>query len=248
ERSGRRVDAGLFEGLGLNVTKKGLAVDVETGSTSVPGVFAAGECVSGADWTVRAVKSARLAARAVDLFLTGRPVAGETRPINVRMGRLDDAELAIVRETADASARTAMPAPDREVTEEQAVAESRRCVRCACLAKDDCRLRDLSTEYGARPAQFRGGVHRRFAVERSHPDVVYESNKCILCGLCIREAGEAHEKLGLAFHGRGFATTVAVPFERRLAEGLKVAAARCVEACPTGALAWKHGHAPSNER
>jgi NADH dehydrogenase/NADH:ubiquinone oxidoreductase subunit G len=32
---------------------------------------------------------------------------------------------------------------------------------------------------------------------------------------------------------------VAVPFEQSIAEGLKQAAAKCVAACPTGALAYK---------
>jgi len=32
---------------------------------------------------------------------------------------------------------------------------------------------------------------------------------------------------------------MAVPFDRTIAEGLKNAAAKCVSACPTGALAFK---------
>jgi len=246
-RTGRRADVDLAAQLGLEVTAKGITVDAKTGRTHLEDVFAAGECVGGPNAAVHAVKSGRVAAVAIDQFLAGRDVTGEAKPINVRMGRLDDDELAIVRETAEGAERTTMPTPDREVSTEQARAESLRCVRCACLAKHDCRLRDFATEYDASPARYRGGEHRKYTVERSHPDVVYESNKCILCGLCIRAAREAHEKLGLAFHGRGFATMVNVPFEQQLVEGLKHAADRCVAACPTGALAFRSGHAPSNE-
>ena len=37
--------------------------------------------------------------------------------------------------------------------------------------------------------------------------------------------------------GRGFNVAVAVPFGRPLSEGLRKAARRCAEACPSGALA-----------
>lgn len=72
-----------------------------------------------------------------------------------------------------------------------------------------------------------------------HPVVVYEPGKCIDCGLCIQIAAQAGEQLGLTFVGRGFDVRMKVPFEKSLAEGLKVSGAKCVEVCPTGALAFK---------
>ena len=242
--AGRAADLALAGQFGLDVAKRGIAADARTTRTNLDGVFAAGECVAGPNAAVRAVKSGRLAAVAVDQFLAGVDVTGEARFVNVRMGKLTDDELAVFARDADDATRVAMPSAEREVTAEQALAEARRCVRCACAAKRDCRLRDAATEYGASATRFRGGPHRPFARDASHPDVVYESGKCLLCGLCIRAAREAHETLGLAFHARGFATTVAVPFEQQLVEGLAVAAEVCVSACPTGALAWKRGHEP----
>jgi NADH dehydrogenase/NADH:ubiquinone oxidoreductase subunit G len=72
-----------------------------------------------------------------------------------------------------------------------------------------------------------------------HPDVVYEPGKCISCGLCIQVAARAKEPLGLAFIGRGFNVRVGTPFSPTVADGLQKAAAECVAACPTGALAYK---------
>ena len=77
--------------------------------------------------------------------------------------------------------------------------------------------------------------------QTQHPDVIYEPGKCIDFGICIETASKAGETLGLAFVGRGFDVRVAVPFEATLAEGLREAAAQCVAACPTGALAFKDG-------
>jgi NADH dehydrogenase/NADH:ubiquinone oxidoreductase subunit G len=59
----------------------------------------------------------------------------------------------------------------------------------------------------------------------------------------VRIAEEAREPHGLAFVGRGFDVRLAAPFDRPIAEGLGKAAAACVKACPTGALAFAGGEA-----
>ena len=123
-------------------------------------------------------------------------------------------------------------------TDDQARSEAARCLKCDCLRADDCRLRQAAQALGAKPARYKG-QRRSYELDDSHPDVVYESGKCILCGLCVQIARDAGEELGLALGGRGFATKVAVPFGRPLAEGLRRCAAQCVAACPTGALAFK---------
>jgi glutamate synthase (NADPH/NADH) small chain len=54
----------------LNTQKHGLIVaDAETGSTSRPGVFAAGDAVSGPDLVVTAMRGGRRAAAAIDEYL-----------------------------------------------------------------------------------------------------------------------------------------------------------------------------------
>jgi len=70
-------------------------------------------------------------------------------------------------------------------------------------------------------------------------DIIYEAGKCIDCGLCIQTAARAGEELGLTFVGRGFDVRVAVPFDRSIAQALKYSADQCVNACPTGALAFR---------
>jgi len=207
----------------------GISVDRQSLTTEVDGVFAAGECVIGASVAVRAMAQGRQAAVAVGQYLKGEAVKGEVKRLNVRMGKLTEDEVDVLRREAKGKVRLEV------VSSESGSAEAKRCLECSCGAREDCRLRALADEYGARPSRF-GGAQRSFARDTSLPGVVYEPGKCILCGRCVRISREAGEPLGLAFLERGFGTSVGVPFDGTLSEGLQSTAERVVRACPTGAL------------
>ena len=68
----------------LKTTKKGtLECDPETLQTSIPGVFAGGDVVSGAATVISAMGQAKIAARNIDKFLRGEPLkANEAAPVN----------------------------------------------------------------------------------------------------------------------------------------------------------------------
>jgi NADH dehydrogenase/NADH:ubiquinone oxidoreductase subunit G len=157
------------------------------------------------------------------------------------MGKADEAEMQVFLQSASPESRRQPSGPDGGFTDEEARAEALRCLHCDCRKADACLLRRQAQAYDARQARYKA-ERRRFVQQTQHPDVIYEPGKCIDCGICIQVAAQAGEKRGLAFVGRGFDVRVAVPFNEPLAEGLKVAAARCVQACPTGALAFKNGH------
>jgi len=101
-------------------------------------------------------------------------------------------------------------------------------------------MRQLATEYGVDPYHF-GGERRKFSQDVSHPDIIYEPGKCIMCDACVRIAAEAGEEVGMSPLGRGFQVAVGVPFGKPLSEGLKKAAQRAAQVCPTGALALRSG-------
>jgi NADH dehydrogenase/NADH:ubiquinone oxidoreductase subunit G len=111
-------------------------------------------------------------------------------------------------------------------------------MHCDCRGQDFCKLRRYAELYKADPKRYKG-ERREFTQDARHAEVIFEPGKCIDCGLCIQIAAAAGESLGLTFVGRGFNVRVAVPLDHGLDEALRHAAAQCVSACPTAALAFK---------
>ena len=251
---GQTVDRSVAEIEGLRVTGWGIAADERTLATNLPGVFAGGDSVLGADLAVRAVAAGRIAAASIDQFLRGEAVVGEARSAAVVFRPVDDTERALIFRGIETAKRVPLPeiAMERRLedfdevavglSDTDAVREASRCLTCGCRKSDGCRVRMLATEYGADPARF-AGARRRFSQDTSHPDIIYEPGKCILCDACVRIAAAGGEALGLTAIGRGFDVAVTAPFNQPLSEALRKTAMLCAEACPTGALALRSARA-----
>jgi formate dehydrogenase major subunit len=244
---GQSVDRSIAERCGLRVTGWGIEADPRTLATNLPGVFAGGDCMLSADLAVRAVAAGRIAALSINQYLHGEHLTGEPSLATVLLHPIDDAERAVIFRDIERAPRVPLPeipmgrrlATFDEVEtglDPAAVPkESARCLSCGCGKSSSCGVRALATEYDADPARF-SGARRRFSKDESHPEIVYEPGKCILCEACVRIAAAAGEPLGLAPIGRGFETAVGVPFSRPLSDALLTTARRCAQACPTAAL------------
>ncbi len=247
---GQSVDLSAADAAQLALSKWGIAADPKTLATNLPGVFAGGDAVTGPDLAVRAVAAGKLAAASIDQYLSGQKVTGAPESVNVLMGKLSEEELAIFLRGIEQTPRAAMPQlpMDKRRTsfeevelgfsQETATRESRRCLGCGCGKAIPCRLRQYATEYGVDPQRF-AGERRHFARDTSHPDIIFEPGKCIICGVCVQVAAQAGEELGLSFIGRGFQVAVAGPFSKPMAEALRKSARRAAEVCPTGAIMLK---------
>ena len=236
---GRMVEGDAGQ-LGLEAAEKGLKTTRQTFETPTAGVFAAGDALQPRRMAVRAVADGKAAARSIIQYLAGRPVVAPERPFTTHLGHPTDEEMTPMLAAASLDARVVPSGGEAAgFTSDEACREAPRCLHCDCRKADTCLLRKWALALGAKPTRH-SGTRRPFELHVSHPDVVYEPGKCIACGLCIQVAAQRGEALGLTFIGRGFAVRVGVPFNETIAEGLKVAAAECVAACPTGALAFKN--------
>jgi len=166
------------------------------------------------------------------------------RRFSVHMGKLSETELERFMVGISPDPQVAPADPQAGYTPAEAAAEAKRCMHCDCRKADNCKLRDYSEACNAKGAHFRT-TRREFIQNLEHADVIYEPGKCICCGLCVRITEQEGEQYALSFVGRGFGVQVAGALDRDISQALQKAAARCVEACPTGALAMRSESADS---
>ena len=76
-------------------------------------------------------------------------------------------------------------------------------------------------------------------VDASHPEVLIDRNRCILCGRCMRASEELDGKHVFDFVGRSKDRRIAVDAEACLAETDLSAADNAADACPVGAILKK---------
>ena len=168
---GQSVERALAEREGLRVTGWGIAADEKTLATNLPGVFAGGDAVLGADLAVRAVAAGRMAAASIHQYLTAQPVTGEPAMAGIAMRPVDDAERAAIFRAIEKAARVpSRRDPDGTAPRElrrsgagtcrhdDAAREARRCLTCGCRKPDCCLVRSLATEYDVDVYRFAGAA------------------------------------------------------------------------------------------
>jgi formate dehydrogenase major subunit len=75
-----------------------------------------------------------------------------------------------------------------------------------------------------------------FPVDASHPYIIMEHNRCILCRRCVRACGELVGNFTLGFEERGANSALVADLGLPLGESSCVGCGTCVQICPTGAL------------
>lgn len=216
-----------------------LDVDRLTYQTSIEGVFAGGGLIGSRRLCVKSVADGKNAALAIHQFLTEGKAVGKTSEFHCRLGTLSEEEWRKFTASADPAARVEPADPKNGFTEEEAVREARRCLHCDCRKKKNCKLRQLSTELKPAAATYKG-QRRQYARADAHPEVVFESGKCIQCGLCVQVLNRNGLSDGLTFRGRGFGMQVSAALDEAPDLAAGKVARLCVQVCPTGAWALKN--------
>lgn len=107
-----------------------------------------------------------------------------------------------------------------------------------CEKSGACELQALAYRFGITAPKYPFLFPQR-DVDASHPDVMIDRNRCILCGRCVRASDELDGKAAFGFVGRGKDKRVAVNSEHGLGQTDAAAADAAVQACPTGSILVK---------
>jgi NADPH-dependent glutamate synthase beta subunit-like oxidoreductase/NAD-dependent dihydropyrimidine dehydrogenase PreA subunit len=188
---GQRIDLECLRDLkGLKWSRRQtIQANTVSMETSVPGVFAGGDAVTGPATVVEAIGAGKRAAEAIDRYLSGIPQP-KMPPVPVRRSRVEWMEVPAT--TKMALRRPEMPLLNLErrrttfqqvelgYTENVVREEARRCLRCdICLRCGKCVeiCRDMmgvnALEFGFLNFDQPGATDFRVTAER-----------CILCGAC----------------------------------------------------------------
>ncbi len=77
---------------------------------------------------------------------------------------------------------------------------------------------------------------KNFPVDASHPYIILEHNRCILCRRCVRACGELVGNFTLGIEERGANSILMADLGVPLGESTCISCGTCVQVCPTGAL------------
>lgn len=231
----------------VELTKKStVATDETTYMTSLDGVFAAGDVINkGPDIAIRAIAGGKYAARAIDCWFKEIKVPAELPAYSVNR----DFDKSVLEGTpvierceitlADANTRkNVFSEVAYTFTREEAIKEASRCLECGCMSVYSCELLPLMRDYDALAMNLNGKT-RQYPKDKSHPFIVRDNNKCILCGQCVRACREISGTENLGLFGRGFGTLPVSAFDLPLNESKCISCGACVNVCPTGALVSK---------
>ena len=228
---------------GLELTRKNTIIaDESTFMTNIEGVFAVGDATNkGASIAVAAIGEAHKAADVIDSYLNGY-IVGYRKPFVVE--KQVTAEDLADREKISAPEMPVVSACERKhsftevalgFTEEMAKADANRCLECGCLDYFKCKLLKYSRMYDVEPSVY-SGEKTVIGKDTTHPFIIHDNDKCILCGQCVRVCDEVMGVTALGLVNRGFVTVVSPEFGKNLDSSRCISCGQCVALCPTGAL------------
>ena len=108
----------------------------------------------------------------------------------------------------------------------------------SCEKSGNCELQALGYRFGVTAPQFEYQFPAR-PVDASHPDILIDHNRCILCARCVRASRDLDGKAVFGFVGRGPHKRIAVSSGTRLSDTAADVTDQALDACPVGALLRK---------
>jgi len=117
---------------------------------------------------------------------------------------------------------------------------SNHALDCAgCVKNKNCELQMIAARehFKLRDRRF-NNICREFPVDSSHPLIIFDRNKCVLCGKCILACNESGTSV-LDFAYRGLNTIVSTFAQMPLADTGCNSCLACATVCPVAAIYLK---------
>ena len=108
----------------------------------------------------------------------------------------------------------------------------------ACEKSGQCELQALAYRLGISSPRYPYRFPKR-DLDMTHPDVMIEHNRCILCARCVRASRDIDKKQVFGFVGRSIHKRLAVDAENSLVGTAVEATDRALDVCPVGSLMRK---------
>ncbi|MDD5175635.1 MAG: 2Fe-2S iron-sulfur cluster-binding protein [Sterolibacterium sp.] len=106
----------------------------------------------------------------------------------------------------------------------------------SCEKSGNCMLQALGYDLGVMSPHF-AQIFPVRPVDASHPDILLDFNRCILCELCVRASSEVDKKYVFALAGRGINKHLIVNAESgRLADTNFSPTDKAAQVCPVGVI------------
>lgn len=112
----------------------------------------------------------------------------------------------------------------------------------SCEKSGKCMLQGLAYDLGVMNPHFPQYFSKR-EVDASHPDILLDFNRCILCELCVRASAEVDKKNVFSLSGRGNTKHLICNSESGMLGDTNIAATdKAANVCPVGVILHKrHG-------
>ena len=160
--------------------------------------------------------------RVCTVIANGRPAAACTTP--VAEGMIVESDTEPLREMR------------RQIVEMLFVEGNHFCM--VCEKSGNCELQGLAYRLGIAAPRYPYLWPRR-DLDASHPDILIDRDRCVLCGRCVRTSRDVDGKHVFGFVGRGPDKRLAVNAEAGLAHTDAEVTDQALDACPVGALLRK---------
>jgi len=107
-----------------------------------------------------------------------------------------------------------------------------------CEKSGNCELQALAYRFGITAPQYPYQFPEK-AVDASHPDIMLDHNRCVMCARCVRASQEVDGKNVFQAIGRGFERKIGVNGERALGDTDMSVTDRAADICPVGCIIKK---------